>query len=172
MANLMGKRPGEKGKPKSYRGCVKKVECRQGIIIIPLFLYTGNSQEFSIKSRPAPQQQLVVIGCSSIGPEIFDFYKRDSLVCFKTRQSNNCLILILANLKASSIKLYKNQTYNSMFSYALIYSNQLSPIRSADGPPLSLQKGVSYSILSHIKFPRLLYDVKTGTSSCNPPAVH
>ena len=24
MANLMGKRPGEKGKPKSYRGCVKK----------------------------------------------------------------------------------------------------------------------------------------------------
>ena len=43
MANLMGKRPGEKGKPKSYRGCVKKVECRQGIIIIPLFLYTENS---------------------------------------------------------------------------------------------------------------------------------
>ncbi|MDD6871202.1 transposase [Allisonella histaminiformans] len=26
MANLMGKRPGEKGKPKSYRGCVEKVE--------------------------------------------------------------------------------------------------------------------------------------------------
>ncbi|WP_413464318.1 IS3 family transposase [Allisonella histaminiformans] len=24
MANLMGKRPGEKGKPKSYRGCVEK----------------------------------------------------------------------------------------------------------------------------------------------------
>lgn len=121
------------------------------------------------KKQTGATTALVVIGCSSIGPEIFDFYKRDSLVCFKARQSNNCLILILANLKASSIKLYKNQTYNSMFSYALIYSNQLSPIRSADGPPLSLQKGVSYSILSHIKFPRLLYDVKTGTSSCNPP---
>lgn len=91
-------------------------------------------------------------------------------------------MIISANLKASAIKLYKNQTYISTLSYALTYKDELTLIPPREwfchsceranvvcdfSLPFPPRVGIDLYSSYQLTFAFLTYDAKTGIPPYN-----
>ncbi len=92
------------------------------------------------------------------------------------------MMIISANLKASAIKLYKNQTYISTLSYALTYKDELTLIPPREwfchscgranvvcdfSLPFPSRVGIDLYSSYQLTFAFLTYDAKTGIPPYN-----